>query len=291
VPLLTVYAAAASIDIQVTPSASQINVGDTVEYVVTATGEDVVAMQFELQVPEGMSYIANSGAVPNGLAQKLGVPAADWTEISHMFTFYNDVGITIHQGTELLRFSCKAEKPGTYGITLYELLPFDSNFEEFAPEVTVLPVKVLASQGQTKPPATLPAATEPPATLPPATVPPVTLPPATEPQVTVPGETTPAVQPQATEPVMATDPTEETVLQEQPAIDETTDVTVQVDDPAETVPSQESTDKQQAGQQLPTEEKKIPAAVWIIPTVLLAIGGGTAAILLLRKKKQSGGQN
>ena len=280
---LPVYASAASIDIQVTPSKSRIQVGETVEYVVTATGEDVVAMQFELQFPEGLSYVPNTGATPKGLAQKLGVPAADWTEISSMFTFYNDIGITIKEGTELLRFSCKAEKAGTYGITLYELLPFDSNFEEFAPEVTVTPVEVYAPQGQTEPSAALPDATEPSAAVPVDA----------DPQPTVPEETTPAVQTQATEPSADTDPTAGavTVPQEQPTSGEVTDETVEAEEPTDPEAVQDPTVQQEkqeqpATEQEPTEEKKPSSAPWIILVAVVAAAAGGVAFLMLRKKKQ-----
>lgn len=288
--VLPVYAAAASIDIQVTPTKTQIGVGETVEYVVTATGEDVVAMQFELQFPEGLRYVPNSGATPKDLAQKLGVPAADWTEISSMFTFYNDVGITIKKGTELLRFSCKAEKAGTYGITLYELLPFDSNFEEFAPQVTVTPLEVRATQEPTQPSATVP-------TLPAATEPPATLPAATEPQAAVPEETTPAVTPQATEPAIGNDPTSEavTVPQEQPTSAEPTDETVTAGEPTDPEATQDPTvqDKPEeqtqapTTEQEPTEEKKPSATPWIILITVAAAGAAGAVVLVLWKKKQA----
>lgn len=285
-PALSVWASAASIDIQVTPSKSQIAVGETVEYVVTATGEDVVAMQFELQFPDGLSYVPYSGATPTGLAQKLGVPAADWTEISSMFTFYNDIGITIKPGTEILRFSCKAEKAGTYDITLYELLPFDSNFEEFTPKVSITPLEVRSAQAQNANPPTLPAGTEPPATLPPAT----------ESQATVPVVTTPPVQPQATDPAVNVDPTVEmtTVPQEQPTVADPTDATEAAGEPtdpeATREPTQlgETTEQTQAsdGNKEPTEEKKPSAAPWIILVIVAVAGAAAAVILILRKKKQ-----
>lgn len=137
------YAAGASVHVEVTPSVAEAQVGDTVEFVITAQAKGLVAMQFELRMPEGLSYVSGSGSTPQGLAQKLGVPAADWTESSMMFTFYNDVGIKMKKGTELVRFSCVAEKPGDWDVIIFELLPFDGNFEEFTPELTVHTLKVV----------------------------------------------------------------------------------------------------------------------------------------------------
>lgn len=144
---IPVSANLAYLDVNVSASATDIGVGDIVEYIVTASGEDVLAVQFELVIPEGLCYVSNSAATPQGLAQKLGVAAADWTEDTMMFTYYNDVGIHMKAGTELLRFTCRAEKEGEYAITIHKLLPYDSAFEGFAPSVYVQPVKVSGSAG------------------------------------------------------------------------------------------------------------------------------------------------
>lgn len=140
--MMTAQAAEAEITVQVLASQTEVQVGDTVEYTILATGSGVVAMQFNLQLPEGLTYVPNSAQTPENLAQKLGVPAADWTEQSMMFTFYNDIGITFAKGTEILRFSCVAEKEGDWNVELYELLPFDGEFMEFTPKLQVQTVNV-----------------------------------------------------------------------------------------------------------------------------------------------------
>lgn len=139
---MSVYATDAEVTVQVRASQTEVSVGDTVEFTVLVTGTGVVAMQFNLQLPEGLAYVPNSAATPENLAQKLGVPAADWTEQSMMFTFYNDVGITFAKGTEILRFSCVAQKAGDWVVDLYELLPFDENFEEFVPTLQTQKITV-----------------------------------------------------------------------------------------------------------------------------------------------------
>ena len=265
---LPVYAAAASIEILVTPSESQVNVGDMVEYVVTATGEDVVAMQFEVKSSDGLTYVPNSGATPKDLAKKLGVPAADWTEISKMFTFYNDVGITMKKGTELLRFSCKAEKAGKYAVTIYELLPYDSNFEYFAPTIKIESVTVREAQDQSVP------------TLPPATEPAVTLPPATEPAATEPTVENDATEPPVTEPVVdVTEPVQE------PTEEAVTDPTDAVEEPTQAVQPTEEATTEGPSEEVKAEEKGPSPAIWVILGVV-AVAAAAAAVLLIKKKKQ-----
>lgn len=147
---MSVHAAEAEVSVQICASQTEVNVGDTVEFTVLATGSGVVAMQFNLALPEGLSYVPNSGATPENLAQKLGVPAADWTEQTLMFTFYNDVGITFAKGTEILHFTCVAEKAGQWQVNLYELLPFDENFEEFTPKLQLQTITVRGAETGTE---------------------------------------------------------------------------------------------------------------------------------------------
>lgn len=162
------WAANAEIAVQVRASKTEVQIGDTVEYTVVATGTGVVAMQFEVRLPEGLRYVSGSGTTPENLAQTLGVPAADWTELSMMFTFYNDTGITLAKDTELLRFSCVAQQAGEWEVELYELLPFNKDFEEFTPQLQVQKVRVIGEESQvpTTTPETTPVVTDPEVTTP-----------------------------------------------------------------------------------------------------------------------------
>lgn len=261
-----VHAAGAYIDVHAGVSKTEVSVGDTVEYVVTATGNDVVALQFEVVLPEGLTYVPGSAAVPDGLAKKLGVAAADWTESSMMFAYYNDVGIKIKEGTQLLRFSCKAEKAGSYEITLFELLPFDSNFAEFTPQITVQTLKVSAPAGETQPPVTVPEETKPVDVTEPTSEPPIDV----------------AVLP------TSGDEVDETVVVEEPT------------DNAETGEKDQSTQPEMDGQDAeqtdsvpeqtdpvpePAEEKEPAPAPWIIAGAVAVAAAAAAVMILLKKKK------
>ena len=260
--MMNVWAAEAEISVQVCASKMEVQVGDTVEYTVLATGSGVTAMQFELRLPEGLRYVPNSGATPENLAQKLGVPAADWTEQSMMFTFYNDIGITFDEDTEILRFSCVAEQAGEWAVELYELLPFNGAFEEFTPKLQVQKVRVTGEAPQETP-----------------TVPEETLPsqtPETKPPVSTPEETVTSPDPDntlvTTPSVSAPDPTEN-----QTAVDTLTEPVEQPEDDL-------STDTAQNAQ----PEKK--AADYTLRWVLLAAGVAVIAVgavvfVLLKKKR------
>ena len=141
-----VLAEGAYMNVQVTASATEVRVGDTVEFTVTATGEGITALQFRLRMPEGLRYVANSATVPTGLKSYLGWAATDWTENSMMWTGYNDIPAVFEEGTVVLTFSCVAEAEGTYEVELFDLLPFDENFEDFASQLTVDTVTVVSDE-------------------------------------------------------------------------------------------------------------------------------------------------
>jgi uncharacterized repeat protein (TIGR01451 family) len=257
---MSVYAAEAEMTVQVCASRTDVQVGDTVEFTVLATGSGVVAMQFNVIMPEGLSYVPNSGRTPEKLAQKLGVPAADWTEQSMMFTFYNDIGITFAKGTEIVRFSCVAEKEGTWEVELYELLPFNEDFEEFPAKLQVQAVKVTGKTASSAPAETKPSVSD---------------------------ETMPAVQP----PEQPLDqPAEQQPQQTEPQIpDATQKVTEPENVEDQTQPSQEKI----PNTALPMEgEKQAPKKQWKKVTIL-AIGGiflvslSAALVTKIRKNKET----
>lgn len=257
---VSVHAAEAEMTVQVCASKTEVQVGDTVEFTVLATGSGVVAMQFNVIMPEGLSYVPGSGRTPEQLAQKLGVPAADWTEQSMMFTFYNDIGITFAKGTEIVRFSCVAEKEGNWEIELYELLPFNEEFEEFPAKLQVQAVKVT---GKTE--ASAPAETEPPVT----------------------GETEPAEQP-------SEQPAEQQPQQTEPSV---TDATQAVPEPENTENEPQTPEEQSVNtvpQQDPPEEeqKKESSQQWKTVTVLavagiLLVSLSAALVTKIRKNKET----
>ena len=261
--MIRVYAAEAEMAVQVRASKTEVQVGDTVEYTVLATGNGVVAMQFNVIIPEGLSYVPNSGRTPDKLAQKLGVPAADWTEQSMMFTFYNDIGITFAKGTEILRFSCVAEKEGTWAPELYELLPFNGEFEEFQPKLQIQSIKVTGDSAPI-----VPGETQPPTTG------------ETSPAVSNPEQPTTQQQPEQTEPI-APDVTQ--------SVTEPEDTEDEMQEPQESKPDTEIQQDQSVEEQKPTPN---PGRNWKAITILsvgviLLVSGSAALWAKARRSKKS----
>lgn len=263
--MMSVHATGAEISVQVCVSDSAVKVGDTVEYTVLATGSDVVALQFNLKLPEGLRYVPNSGTTPEGLADRLGVAAAEWTEQTMMFTFFNDVGVTIASGTELLSFSCIAEQEGAWNVELFELFPFNSEFQEFQPELQVQTLQVAKTAAQ-------PDLTEP--TQPDTTVSPTPeLPtdpeptegaaqpnsPANRPEDQPDGETVPDTAPQRTEPTLPPDG--------------------QLTVPEDGTPT--------APVEPPLEEPGVKIRTWLLPTVGVTLIACGVVVFLIIKKKHS----
>lgn len=128
--------------VTVLASDPEVQVGDQVDYTVYAHGRGITAMQFYLIVPQGMTYVAGSAAVTDGLRESLAWGAVDWTESSMIWTGYNDLPTTFEEGTAILTFSCIAAEVGSHKINLYDLLPFDADFQERSAELTVEQVTV-----------------------------------------------------------------------------------------------------------------------------------------------------
>ena len=137
VAAIPVSATGAFFDVRITPSKTNVAVGDTVEYTITATGEDIACKEFTLVIPEGMTYVPGSASIPAGLKDTLGWEAVDWTESSMKWTGYCDKGADFAADTVLLTFSCTVDAEGSYEIGLHKLVTADSDFVPVTPVVNV----------------------------------------------------------------------------------------------------------------------------------------------------------
>ena len=152
-----VHAEGNSMSVVVTPSVSTAKVGDTVDYTIYATGEGVAGMQFNLIIPEGMTYVPGSAKVPDGLKAMLGWFVLDWTESSMMWTGANDLTATFPKDTVILTFSCTVDAVGEHEVALDGLLPFDDTYADFPADLSVGKVTVAKDEPETEPSTTEPS--------------------------------------------------------------------------------------------------------------------------------------
>lgn len=73
--------AAGPFDLKVTADKTEASPGDTITFTITlGPVSDMGSMQMDLVIPEGLTYVANSGKLADGLKETLGFDAADWTD-------------------------------------------------------------------------------------------------------------------------------------------------------------------------------------------------------------------
>ena len=125
---LGVLAAGASMELTVVPSATNVELGSVVTFEVYGKGTGITALQFNLSIPEGMSYIPGSAAVPEGLKEALGWPATDWTEGTMIWTGYTADPTVFPEGTLLLSFSCSMDAEGAFQPELTNAQAFNAEY-------------------------------------------------------------------------------------------------------------------------------------------------------------------
>ena len=88
--------------------------GDTITYTVTlGPVTKLKALAFALQIPDGLTFVENSGKVADGLAAKMSASAAMFAPTS-MFVSVADANYTSSESVVLMTFQCTVDK-GTSG--------------------------------------------------------------------------------------------------------------------------------------------------------------------------------
>lgn len=105
----TYDASVESTTITVAPNKTTANPGDIITYTITlGPVSDMGTMQMELVIPTGLTYVANSGKLADGLKAKLGFDDVAFTEVSLVI---NGVASTADyesaMDTEIATFQCK----------------------------------------------------------------------------------------------------------------------------------------------------------------------------------------
>lgn len=142
--LLPTMAFASTTTLKVTANKTKVNPGDTVTFTVSIGAvEKLRSLEFVLDVPAGMTYVANSAKTANNLKDTLGTAAADWTELTKKFTAYGDGAYTNSRDTVLLTFNCTVDTAaglGSKNVTIKEVVV--GNSEDVEIDNTVSPAVV-----------------------------------------------------------------------------------------------------------------------------------------------------
>lgn len=142
--LLPTMVFASTTTLKVTANKTKVNPGDTVTFTVSIGAvEKLRSLEFVLDVPAGMTYVANSAKTANNLKDTLGTAAADWTELTKKFTAYGDGAYTNSKDTVLLTFNCTVDTAaglGSKNVTIKEVVVGNSKDAEI--DNTVSPAVV-----------------------------------------------------------------------------------------------------------------------------------------------------
>ena len=137
IPISSVFAAGTT-SLVVTADKTTAYSDDTVNFTISiGTVEHLMGAEFKLVIPAGMTYIAGSASVADGLKATLGCASADWTEKSMKFTMYGDGDYSSNSNTKILTFSCKINSGAVGSIIpqINEIVLSNTKFEEITTQV------------------------------------------------------------------------------------------------------------------------------------------------------------
>lgn len=147
IPLSTALAKpAASATITVEAAETSVALGQEVVFsVYIETEMPFTGIQFDINAPEGMSYIANSGKVPDGLKEMMEFAEASFTEQTKRATFGNDIPYSPTGKLKVLEFKCLASAASVDGfeVSVSDVDVTDSEFESVTNDILSAKVKVV----------------------------------------------------------------------------------------------------------------------------------------------------
>ena len=136
-PVSIVTAASPKVTVNVTPNVEEANNGDTINYTVTCSATDKVqSIQLTLDIPDGLTYVQNSGKVDSNINSSLGVTLdeADFTEAEKLVTISHRSPFTLNGNVKIATFQCKVNNnaKGTVQVGLKDVEFTDEEIEVVA---------------------------------------------------------------------------------------------------------------------------------------------------------------
>lgn len=146
IPLSIVFAqSSADAVFTVEADKAAVNVGEEVTFsVYVETKIPFTGIQADINTPKGMTYVANSGKVTDGLKEQLEFTEASFTELTQRITLGNDIAYSATGKLKIMEFKCVAAEGSVNGfdVSIDEIDITDSNFESFGFAVVSANVKV-----------------------------------------------------------------------------------------------------------------------------------------------------
>ena len=104
--------AAGSTSFNIKPDKTEAHPGDTISYTISlGAATNLRSIKIKLSIPEGLTYVANSGKTPDGLEATLNnAQKASFTETTKVFIVATADGYTSTTETLLMEFECKVNE-------------------------------------------------------------------------------------------------------------------------------------------------------------------------------------
>ena len=139
--------AVGAVELKVTADKTEASPGDTITFTITlGPVSDMGTMQMDLVIPEGLTYVANSGKLADGLRETLGYDTADWTEVTKRINgVASAADYSSDKDTVLATFQCTVDddasgtlKAGLDNLEFYSCQTWDDHTSDY----TVVPATV-----------------------------------------------------------------------------------------------------------------------------------------------------
>ena len=145
--IATAYAEEPTVKLAVTADKTSAKVGDVVTFTVTCTStKKLYGLEAKLNIPSGFTYVTNSGALADGVVDKIGGTSdSKFLEANKQIWLENaSTPMTITGTVTLATFQCTASASGTSTVSLTGVSGVDDEFNSFTYSVTGVDVIVKA---------------------------------------------------------------------------------------------------------------------------------------------------
>ena len=146
--ITTAYAVEPTVKLAVTADKTSAKVGEVVTFTVTCTStKKLYGLEAKLDIPSGFTYIANSGALADGVVDEIGGTSdSKFLEANkHIWLENTTTPMTITGTVTLATFQCTASASGTSTVSLTGVSGVDDEFNSFTYSVTGVDVIVKAA--------------------------------------------------------------------------------------------------------------------------------------------------